>query len=64
MKKKKCWNKNTGTSAGAGNDAGEMKEKCGGRGRRKAVGNIRFNALVYFNSRCSQCRSLKFFKIE
>ena len=33
-------NKNTGTSAGAGSGAGEMKEKCGGRRRRKAIGKV------------------------
>ena len=33
-------NKNIGTSAGAGSGAGKMKEKCGGRKRRKAIGSI------------------------
>ena len=46
----------------------KMKEKCGGRERRKAVGIIRLNGrhcerrpLVYFNNRRSERRSLKIF---
>ena len=54
-----------------GAEQGENEGEMRGKGEKETVWNIMLNgrhcerrSLVYFNSRCSQCRPLKIFKIQ